>query len=490
MKSVGLLDTRKTPQTPVHPAVARRMLRDNKAAVYRKHPFTIILRPDKSQFSLPLFGDDQSVAPPELLRLKIDPGSRTTGLAVVNDGRREILWAGELRHRGPEIKKALDKRRALRRGRRNRNTRYRPARFNNRRRGGCHGCGGNSRKDKSLCRPCAAKPANERERQAGPKWLPPSLMSRVYNVEAWVRRLCATFPIGAISVEIARFDTQLMENPDIAGVEYQQGELAGYEVREYLLEKFQRKCVYCGKTDIPLEIEHIVPKIRGGSNRVSNLAISCRPCNQKKNNRTAAEFGHPDVERKARQPLRDAAMMNATRYKIRDMLTATGLPVETGTGGRTKWNRTKAGLEKSHWADAACVGASTPEQWRVCKGQIQEIRVRSYARRGRRQCCLVDKHGFPHNKEGEKLKGKAGVRFFGYQTGDIVAVVKNKGKWAGSYRGRIAVSSDGNFVFSPRNKERQPGKFRYTEIASLLDRCGSYEYSARELPAHSSPASQ
>ena len=232
MKSVAVLNTMKRPQDPVHPAVARRMLKDGNAAIYRKHPFTIILPPARSQYLLPLFDDEQPAVAgpvaPEKLRVKIDPGSRTTGLAVVNDARKEIVWAGELKHRGPEIKKALDARRALRRGRRNRHTRYRPARFNNR-----------------------SKPDG---------WLAPSLMSRVYNVETWVRRLRASFPIGAISMEMARFDTQLMQNPDISGVEYQQGELAGYEVREYLLEKWQRKCAYCGKTDVPLEIEHIVPR--------------------------------------------------------------------------------------------------------------------------------------------------------------------------------------------------------------------------------------
>jgi 5-methylcytosine-specific restriction endonuclease McrA len=65
-----------------------------------------------------------------------------------------------------------------------------------------------------------------------------------------------------------------MQDAEISGVSYQQGELAGYEVREYLLEKWQRRCAYCGKTDVPLEIEHIIPKSRGGSNRVSNLTLA------------------------------------------------------------------------------------------------------------------------------------------------------------------------------------------------------------------------
>ena len=60
-----------------------------------------------------------------------------------------------------------------------------------------------------------------------------------------------------------RFDTQLLQNAAIAGVEYQHGELVGYEVREYLLEKWGRVCAYCGAEGVPLEVEHIVPRIRG-----------------------------------------------------------------------------------------------------------------------------------------------------------------------------------------------------------------------------------
>jgi 5-methylcytosine-specific restriction endonuclease McrA len=84
---------------------------------------------------------------------------------------------------------------------------------------------------------------------------------------------------------------QKIQNPEISGVAYQQGELMGYEVREYLLEKWDRTCAYCGKTDIPLEIEHIVPKSKGGSNRVSNLTLACTECNRKKGKRSERTSG-------------------------------------------------------------------------------------------------------------------------------------------------------------------------------------------------------
>src|SRR6266705_523636 len=117
MSNVFVLDTKKRPLEPIHPGRARRLLKEEKAAVYRRYPFTLIL---KRQVEAPA---------PAPLRLKVDPGAKTTGLALVNDATGQIVFAAELTHRGEQIKKALDKRRGVRRGRRSRLTRYRPARF-------------------------------------------------------------------------------------------------------------------------------------------------------------------------------------------------------------------------------------------------------------------------------------------------------------------------------------------------------------------------
>jgi 5-methylcytosine-specific restriction endonuclease McrA len=281
MQRVLVIDKNKQPLMPCHPARARELLREGKAAVFRRYPFTILLKQREG-------GDMQPVA------FKVDPGSKQTGIALVADFKRgkRVIWAAVLEHRGQQIKDALESRRSLRRGRRSRHTRYRPARFNNRR------------------------------RREG--WLPQSLMSRVHNVMTWATRLDRFAPLTSISTELVRFDTQLMHNAEISGVEYQQGELMGYEVREYLLEKWGRKCAYCGAQHIPLEVEHIHPKSRGGSNRVSNLTLACKPCNQKKGDQTAAEFGFPTIQQAAKAPLKDAAAVNATRWRLFGALTSTG----------------------------------------------------------------------------------------------------------------------------------------------------------------------
>ena len=347
MSQVFVIDHDKRPLNPVHPADARHLLKRGDAAVFRRYPFTLILKQ-----RLPA-----AVVPP--LRLKIDPGSKTTGIALLNDATGQVIWAAEITHRGQQVKAKLDDRRAQRRGRRHRHTRYRQPRFLNRTR---------------------------------PKgWLPPSLQSRIQNVLTWVTRLSRYARITNLSQELVRFDTQMMQDAEISGVTYQQGELQGYEVREFLLEKWHRCCVYCGAKDVPLQIEHIIPRARGGTDRVSNLTLACASCNQRKGTQTAAEFGFPDIQAQAKAPLKDAAAVNTTRWALYERLQQTELLVETGTGGRTKWNRTTRELPKTHWLDAACVGASTPQVLQV-KGVVPLLITATG--RQRRQMCLMDRFGF------------------------------------------------------------------------------------------------
>ncbi len=229
-------------------------------------------------------------------------------------------------------------------------------------------------------------------------------MSRVHNVETWVNRLHKFAPITAISTELVKFDMQLMRNPEIEGKEYQQGTLAGYETREYLLEKWNRQCAYCKVQNVPLQIEHIHPRSKGGSNSITNLTLSCEKCNIKKGTKDIRDFLKKDPGKlqkillQAKKPLADAAAVNATRYKLLEVLKSTDLPVECGSGGLTKFNRTSLGLPKSHWIDAACVGQSTPTL--NIKG-IKPLLITSNGH-GTRQMCGTDKFGFPNRHKERK----------------------------------------------------------------------------------------
>jgi 5-methylcytosine-specific restriction endonuclease McrA len=401
-------------------------LRRGRARVVRRFPMTIQLLDRRA---------DQSTTHP--LRLKIDPGSRTTGLALVAEESAMVVWAAELTHRSRAIHDALLTRRAFRSNRRQRHTRYRPARFRN--------------------------------RQRPPGWLAPSLRSRVEHILTWYHRLVQRCPIRAISLELVRFDIQALVDPEIRGVAYQQGELLGYEVREYLLEKWGRTCAYCRATGVPLQVEHIVPRARGGSDRVSNLTLACEPCNQRKGAQTAAEFGFPLVQVQAQQPLRDAAAVNSTRWALYQALQATGLPVEAGTGGRTKYNRTRRGWPKTHWQDAACVGASTPEQLRIATPTVLQITATG---RGLHSRTKLDQFGFP------RLRLPHKKRFFGFQTGDMVDAYVPSGIKQGHYVGRVAVRAKGSFNVTTASGTVQGLHHRFVRV---LQRADGYRYAAVPL---------
>ncbi|AOY84230.1 MAG: HNH endonuclease [Moorea sp. SIO1G6] len=427
---VFVLDKDKQPLEPCHPARARELLKKRRAKVFKRYPFTIILL-DRTV--------NNSVTHP--YRIKIDPGSKTTGIAIVQESTGRVTNALEIYHRGLQIKNALESRRALRRGRRNRKTRYRKPRFINRR-----------------------KPEG---------WLPPSLMSRIFNVETWVRRLTKLCPVTAISQELVRFDTQKMQNPEISGVEYQRGELFGFEVKEYLLTKWGRNCVYCGAENVPLEVDHIIPKSKGGSNRVSNLTLACRSCNQKKGNKSIEKFlkKKPDVLKrvlaKAKTPLKDAAAVNATRWELFRRLKLTRLPVETGSGGLTKFNRKTRGIDKTHWADAACVGQSTPEK--LLLNGIKPLIVKAKGH-GVRQRCRTDKYGFP------KAHASKAKFFRGFQTGDIVKADIPKGKYAGQYTGRIAIRYRPSFMLSLPNQRFDV----HPKYLQTIFKADGYEYQVNQ----------
>lgn len=395
---VPVLDSNRKPLAPTTPRRAAKLLSTGKASVLRRYPFTLILKREVENPTLPD------------LKLKIDPGSKTTGIAIVNQTTGDVVFAAEVTHRGQTIKAGLDSRRALRRGRRARKTRYRQPRFLNRTR---------------------------------PKgWLPPSLQSRISNVETWVRRLSKAYPINGLAMELVKFDMQLIENPDIEGIGYQHGELWGYEIKELLLIKFNHKCCYA-RAGSPcnefLEVEHINPRSKGGSDRISNLAIACQKHNQEKGAQTAAEYGFPNVQAQAKRPLKDAAAVNATRWALFGRLKETGLPVETGSGGLTKFNRVNRGLDKAHWIDAACVGQSTPATINAAGIKPLSAKAMGY---GNRQMCQTDKFGFPVR---HRTNSKT---FAGFQTGDVVSADIPRGKFAGKHVGRITIRQRPSFTLN------------------------------------------
>jgi len=437
--AVFVLDRKQAPLMPCSEKRARKLLANGRARVHRRVPFAIRLV-DRS-------AADCVFQP---ITIKLDPGSRTTGMALVRENETRDATTGEvtttanvlnlldLTHRGRQIGEALAARRQMRRRRRSK-LRYRAPRFLNR---------GNLRRG----------------------WLAPSLQHRIDTTLAWVGRLQRLAPLTAIAQELVRFDMQRMEHPEIAGVEYQQGTLAGYEVREYLLEKWGRQCAYCGAQNVPLNIDHAHAKARGGSNRVANLVLACVPCNCKKGALDVREFlsGKPArlarlarIEAQMRQPLKDAAAVNATRWALWRSLKATGLPVATASGGRTKYNRCRLGIPKTHALDAVCVGkVDAVLNWRKPKLAIKATGRGSYQR------TRLDAFGFPR---GYLTRTK---RIHGFQTGDMVKACVTKGKKIGHYTGRVAVRASGSFNIQTQQGVVQGISHQHCKVVQRADGYG------------------
>lgn len=434
--SVLVLDKSKKPLMPCSEKRARLLLARGRAVVVRLYPFTIRLK-DR------VGGEMQPV------RLKLDPGSKVTGMALVRESavvvpatgeiqrQAHILMLAELQLRGHQIREALTQRRGFRCRRRSANLRYRAPRFNNRR-----------------------KP---------PGWLAPSLRHRVDTVTAWVGRLQKLAPVTALGMELVRFDMQKLQNPEISGVLYQQGTLMGYEIREYLLEKWGRQCAYCDAEGVPLEMEHIQAKANGGSDRVSNLTLACQPCNQKKDKRDVREFlaDTPETLKRilaqARAPLKDAAAVNATRHALYRELYDTGLPVEASTGGRTKFNHLQFGIPKAHCLDAVCVGdVASVEGWQ------QPVLGIKTTGRGSYQRTRLTAHGFPR---GYLTRQK---QAYGFQTGDMVKATIPSGKKAGVHVGRVAIRVSGSFNLQTPQGIVQGVSHRHCRV---IQRADGYGYS-------------
>ena len=405
---VAVLGRDGKPLMPTRPSRARQLLKAGRARVHQINPVFTIRLIDRTATDGTTVVDGVEVG--------IDPGSKHTGMAVFTTktsatSERVVVRTGlagfQVEHRGAQIHKNITSRAQLRRGRRSRNLRYRQPRFNNR------------------CRPEG--------------WLAPSLQHRVDSTMSMVSKLRAILPVTVLHQELVRFDMGKMTNPEVSGVEYQQGTLFGFEVREYLLAKFNWACVYCGVTGVPLNLDHVHAKSKGGSDRVSNLVLACIGCNKAKGNLPLEVFVPDPVRRVkilrwAKAPLRDAAAVNATRWSLWRALTATRLQVRTGSGGRTKFNRTRSALPKSHALDALAVGDVT-----YVHRYPTTVTVAFATGRGSYARTRSDKFGFP------RLHLTRTKRHFGFATGDTVRAVVPAGKKAGTHLGRVAVRARGSF---------------------------------------------
>ena len=418
---VFVLNKSKKPLDMISHAKARILLKNRLAVVHKIYPFTIRLR------------DNSCVSNDRAYTVKIDPGSRYTGIAIVDD-KNSVVMLAELEHRGYLIKRNLDKRRSLRQSRRERKTRYRPARFLNR-----------------------TKPKG---------WLTPSIKSRADNVINFIKKYKNVLNIDKVMIENVIFDTAQMTSDDnLVGTAYQQGPLYNTNLREFIFSKTKGRCSYCGAK--ATEIDHIVPRAKGGSNSTYNLTPACSSCNKKKSNLSLKDFGKlvgKDFSHlKSKKLPKNAAIVQAAKNYMFKEISKLVSDTTTHDSWMTKYNRDELGLPKQHYYDALSVG-EVPNKFNFLTDKALQISAKG---RGSRQMCHVDKYGFP------RTLAKTSKTARGFQTGDMVKAIVPTGSKAGKYFGKVAIRSRGCFNIET---ERGLVKDIWYKYCRLIQRGDGYSY--------------
>jgi hypothetical protein len=293
---VFVLNKHGEPLMPCKPRKARLLLKEKQAKIVSYEPFTIQLLYGSSGYK-------------QEATIGIDLGAKHIGIAIKS--QNNIIALGEIELRD-DIKSKLDTRRIYRKSRRNRKTRYRQARFQNRTR---------------------------------PKgWLPPSIESRINNTFNWIDKFSSLIPNSNLVIEVGKFDVQKMMNPNIVGKEYQEGNTYGYyDVRYYVFARDNYTCQVCKKQNKILQTHHIIYKSEGGSNRANNLITVCTDCHTHENHQQGQVFHKWMLEGKKLPSYKETPFMNTIRKRIFKKYPN----AEIVYGSYTTVKRKELGLEKN-----------------------------------------------------------------------------------------------------------------------------------------------
>lgn len=318
MSKVYVLNMHGEPLMPCSPRKARILLKSGKAKVAKQTPFTIKLINGSSGYVQEII-------------LGVDAGSKTIGLSAST--KKEELFAAEVKPRN-DVVELLSNRREFRKARRNRKTRYRKPRFNNR----------------------------VHSKHKG--WLAPSVEVKIQEHITPIKRVCCILPVRKVVVETAEFDLQLLKaieegKPAPQGEDYQKGEMYGhYNVRQYVLWRDNYTCQCCGvrsmkKNEVRLHVHHLESRKIGG-NAPSNLVVLCESCHKKCHNGLITE---KDFKKRKRKSTRDATFMGIMRKTLMQRLCSElYIPVVETKGYITKATREKLlVLPKSHTNDALAI---------------------------------------------------------------------------------------------------------------------------------------
>ena len=395
---VFVRNMRGEPLMPCSNKKARLLLKEGKAKIYQYNPFTIQL----------CYATGENV---QECHIGIDTGSKHSGIAVTSEDK--VLFKGEVELR-QDVKSNLDTRRSYRRDRRNRKTRYRKARFLNRK-----------KKD---------------------AWLPPSIENRINHTFKWIDTLLSLVPNPKLHIEVGKFDVAKMINPEIQGVDYQHGQTYGfYDVRYFVFARDNYTCQCCGKSKGKiLQTHHIIYRSNGGSNRADNLITICTDCHTYENHQKGGILYQWQEEHKKTKQYKEPPFMNTLRKRIFKKYPNAVITY----GSETTPKRKALDLEKTHYNDAIVIsGISTikenPNEWLLIKQFRKKKRSlhEATARKGRKK---------PNRLQKRNAKNKPSYK--GFYLNDKVKVFNQIGYITGFASGGAYIKNAENEYISLPNK--------------------------------------
>ncbi|GAB6384768.1 RNA-guided endonuclease IscB [Enterococcus cecorum] len=401
---VFVRNMRGKPLMPCSNRKARLLLKEGKAKIYQYNPFTIQLCYATGEYM-------------QECHIGIDTGSEHIGIAVTSE--EKVLFKGEVELR-QDVKSNLDTRRSYRRDRRNRKTRYRKARFLNR------------KKKES--------------------WLPPSIENRVNHTFKWINKLIALLPNSKLHIEVGKFDVAKMINPDIQGVDYQHGQTYGfYDMRYFVFARDNYTCQCCGKSKGKiLQTHHIIYRSNGGSNRADNLITVCTDCHTYENHQKGGILYQWQEKHKKTKQYKEPSFMNVLRKRIFKKYPNAVITY----GSETTPKRKELGLEKMHYNDAIIIsGISTikenPNEWLLIKQFRKKKRSlhEATARKGRKE---------PNRLQKRNAKNKPYYK--GFYLNDKVEVFGRIGYITGFTSGGAYIkNAENEYIILPNKSYKQVG---------------------------------
>lgn len=408
------MNMRGDPLMPCTQKKARILLKEGKAVIYKYDPFTIQLTYATGETK-------------QDCHIGIDTGSKHIGMAITSENK--VLFKGEIELR-QDVKSNIDTKHIYRRSRRNRKTRYRQPRFLNRKR--------------------------------SDKWLPPSLQNRVDHTFHWIDTFCSLVSDPILHIEVGKFDTAKMINPEINGVDYQHGQTYGFfEERYFVFARDNYTCQCCGKSkDKILQTHHIIYRSNGGTDRVDNLITVCTDCHTSKNHQKGGILYKWQEQHKKVKQYKEPPFMNAIRKRI----FARYPNAHTTYGSETTPHRKELGLEKTHYNDAITISGITnikedPKEWLLIKQFRKKKRSlhEATARKGRKEPNCFQKRNSKNTPfyRGFYLNDK--VKVFGHgQIGYITGFTSG---------GTYVKNVDGEYITIP-NKSYKQVSIKYLKLLS------------------------